>query len=135
MIGFEAEIAAPVLVVDARRRIDDPRPEAHVVRLDEAHGVPIGVDRGEEDRATAARIGRGRRRAGTDELDPGREGRQPVAVEEHLDRHVPRRGVGHIRITVGHGDLGRLQVEVDPAGIRDALRPERPHRRRLEPLE
>ena len=39
----EGEERASIVVVDARLGIDHARAEAHVVRLDEAHGVPLAV--------------------------------------------------------------------------------------------
>ena len=131
----QAEVAAAVLVVDPGLRIDDAGPETQVVRLDEAHGVAGAVDRGQVDRAAADRVGSGPRSAGPRQVDLRRQIREAVPVQEHLDRHVARGRVGQVGVAIGHGDLGGLQVEVDPARVGDAFRPEGARAGRLEPLQ
>ena len=114
----EAEVRPAVLVVDPGPRVDDARPEAEVVRLDEADRVAVGVDGGEVDRPAAGRVGRRRRASAARrgsirarELGarrPGRAAARPARLE---------RRVGEVRVAIGHRELGGLDPEVDPARV------------------
>ncbi len=76
--------------------------------------------------------GRGARPIG---VDPRGEVGQARRVEQAIDRHVPKRRVGDVGVAVGHRQLGRLEPQVDPARIGDAVRPEGGRRGRLEAFE
>ena len=58
MRRIEGEVGATVLEHDPGRAAHDARPEAHVVRLDEADEHAVGIGRAEVDGAAAARGGR-----------------------------------------------------------------------------
>ena len=131
----QAEVAAAVLVMDPGLRIDDTGPEAQVVRLDEAHGVAGAIDRGQVHRAAADRAGSGPRSAGPCQVDLRRQIREAVPVQEHLDRHLARGRVGQVGVAIGHGHLGGLEMEMDPARVGDTFRSEGARAGRLEPLQ
>ena len=63
MARIEAEVAAPVLVVDARPRVHNAGPEPRPVRLDQADRVAHPVHRCQEDGPATGRVGRRGREA------------------------------------------------------------------------
>ena len=71
----QAEVAAPVLVVDPGLRIDDAGAEAEVVRLDQADRVAVGIHGREVDRPATARVRGVRRRGRPPRIDARRPGR------------------------------------------------------------
>ena len=60
MAGLEHEAASAVVEDDPGRRADDAAPEVIEDRIDERHGVPIGVNHREKSRVTVIRNGEGR---------------------------------------------------------------------------
>ena len=55
--GIQAEVAAAVLVMDARRWVHDTGPESEVVRFDEADRVAVVIDDREVFREMNQRLG------------------------------------------------------------------------------
>ena len=128
MAGVQAEVTAPVLVVDTGSGIHDTGAEAQVVRLDQADRVALAIDDSEVDGAAPDRVGGGSRTSRPFRVDPPSQVRMVGRVQESTDRHVTERRVREVGIAVRHGQLGRLQPSVDPARVGDAVRPERARR-------
>ena len=57
------------------------------------------------------------------------------SIEQVFDGHVVKYRICDRGIPIGEGQLRGLDAQMDPTGIRDALRPERGGRRRLETFE
>ncbi len=125
MVGIQAEVRAPVLIVDPGRRVHHARPEPEVVRFDQADGVPVGVHGAQEDGPPAGWVGRRWGRSGASGVDQRRQAGQSRRVQQPVNGDVPEGRVGQRSVTVGHGQLGGLQAGMDPARIGDAVRPER----------
>jgi hypothetical protein len=106
----QAEVAAPVLVVDPGLRVGHAGAEPAVVRLDEADGVAVAVHDAEPDRPASRRVGRRRRVRGAPPVDAASELGEVGRIEQALQRDVAGVGVGEVRIAVGHRELGRLDA-------------------------
>ena len=135
VVRVEAEVRPSVLVVDPGRRIDHAGAEAHVVRLDQADRVPVPIDRREVDRPAAPRQRRGRRPGGAIGVHEPGELRGVRLGQERVDRDVDEVRIRQVEVAVGHRELRGFDPEMDPAGIVDAVRPERRGGGRLERLE
>ena len=124
---IQAEVAAPVLVVDAGLGIDHARPEAEVVGLDQADRIALAVDGRQVDRPAAARVGRGGRLVAA--ARAGRSARRARG-------RTPGRAAGRPAPSETPGPSGRRRDRPwraspprsrggSSAGSRDAVRPER----------
>ena len=135
MRRIQRERGPAVLEVHAGLRVQHARPEAGRVGLDQAHGVAVRVHDGKVDRAAHQRPDRGRGGIGAGGVDARRQVRGMVRRQQPRHRHVAERGVGEERVAIREHELRRLQLEMEPRGVRPAATVEpRPGRRR-EPLQ